>query len=163
MKNKFKHRIKHRLYDDEMNRMYYFVKGYEYNHISGEQYWLVWHDTPYESPDKWPVVRLPREKLSVMSFINLFDSTKWNELSDHEQSFWGLMGYSKDNWPGKEIYMKDIITEVNSIGKKTVKRVYYLGPHYCLIDGSGCISEIPNGKSKLYVIGNSKENLDLIE
>lgn len=46
---------------------------------------------------------------TVGQYTGLKDATKWEQLSEHEQSEWLSKGNTKENWAGKEIYEGDIV------------------------------------------------------
>ena len=105
---------------------------------------------------------------TVGQFTGLYDSTKWESLSELEQQEW-LESHTKDEWRGRKIFEGDIVrTKYGRLGK-----VIWFKPQICfdLIP----INTLENIKRKapdqydlwrsynLEVVGNEFDNPELME
>ncbi|MEC0282300.1 YopX family protein [Terribacillus saccharophilus] len=52
---------------------------------------------------------IPVIKETIGDYTGLKDSTKWDDLSEKEQSTWLKAGNTPEKWCGKEIYEDDLI------------------------------------------------------
>jgi len=97
------------------------------------------------------------DRYIIMQFIELYDDTKWEELSEKEKEFWVRQGYKKNNWKGKEIYEGDIV--------KYYKKIYKVVFHYgcfCLESKYG-YEPLIDIRGEIEIIGNRFENPELLE
>ena len=53
------------------------------------------------------------QPLSVEQYLGLKDNTKWEQLTEIEQSKWLDSKKTKEQWNGKDIYEGDIVKEMN--------------------------------------------------
>lgn len=53
---------------------------------------------------KFPIYQIP-----IMQFTGLYDSTKWEELTEAERESWVMSGNMPSDWKGKEIFECDIV------------------------------------------------------
>jgi len=67
--------------------------------------WLCAHPTHAMGALYQPV---KRENWIAMQFTGLHDSTKWEDLTEHEREQWTRQGNMPSRWKGKEIYEGDI-------------------------------------------------------
>lgn len=68
----------------------------------------------------------PPEKVhqkSIGEFTGLYDATKWEELTEPEQSVWRDLGNTPEEWKGWRIFEGDII-QINDIGKRDHRELF---------------------------------------
>jgi len=159
--------IKFRAWDRKYKKMIYFNDHkigilYQWNRFMVSSGW--------DNEDNPTFEKNTSDRYIIMQFTGLYDSTKWEELSEKEKEFWVRQGYKKNNWKGKEIYEGDIVRVVNT--RKKLKAVCEWGemgqitgwlfrPLKPLISG---VREYFNPEMCVFeVIGNRWENPELLE
>ena len=105
---------------------------------------------------------LDNEEYIPMQFTGLYDSTKWEELTESEREAWVMDGNMPSEWKGKEIYESDILEfsiencmQANFYLVNDLRELYYelhQDDSYYRFD-----------TDSLKIVGNKFENPDLLE
>jgi len=95
------------------------------------------------------------------TFTGLYDSTKWEELSEKEKEFWVRQRYKKNNWKGKEIYEGDILKHNKTI--IVVEPIVPINRFYASYDTPYEDDWMSMSDVDWEVIGNRFENPELLE
>jgi len=146
--------IKFRAWDRKYKKMIYFNDHkigilYQWNRFMVSSGW--------DDEDNPTFEKNTSDRYIIMQFIELYDDTKWEELSEKEKEFWVRQGYKKNNWKGKEIYEGDIV--------KYYKKIYKVVFHYgcfCLESKYG-YEPLIDIRGEIEIIGNRFENPELLE
>lgn len=106
----------------------------------------------------------------IMQSTGLYDSTKFEDLSEEEQKEWLESGKTADEWQGREIFEGDIVEHLdfnsNEISKSEVRILK--GCFYLVISVDGFMYDVPMMDLKddeciLQIKGNVHENHELLE
>lgn len=108
----------------------------------------------------------------LMQFTGLYDSTKWEELTEYERKKWVLAGNMPSEWNGKPIYEHDIVSGVSykePFAQKTKIKVIGI-VKYSLQDAGFYVNwKLPSGYrtyphiKQCKVIGDIYQNPELLE
>ena len=99
---------------------------------------------------------------SVGQFTGLYDSTKWEELTEKEQKAWLATGKTKEEWKGKEIYEGDIVNFQGTERDKATAKVEFYEGRYIFRLTETIYKDIMGWKNTT-VIGNIHDNPELLE
>ena len=133
-------------------------------------------------PQEFGSYSLPRHKTkvdpkTVGQFTGLYDSTKWEELTESEREAWVVDGNMPSEWKGKPIYEGDIVqSQDGAIGEiiwdnnyATWRNVYRKGPSVLCLNllfplwQSFYAKNSTEHKPTIEVVGNIYENPALLE
>ena len=97
---------------------------------------IAFDDEVFEDPEHETEVHYYPDRFEFMQFTGLWDSTKWEELTNTEQQAWLNTTYQKDgkeynhtqeDWHGREIYEGDYLRCKQYIGGNFVEYCYESG------------------------------------
>lgn len=153
-----------RLLKKRDNKMFHFPIGYRGGPGFGPVIWTVLIHDPMTHSSQWKQMELLNDEVERQIFIGRFDDTTWGGLSQPEMEFWNAKGFNFDTWKGKPIYLGDIVRYICE-GKADVVEVVRLMHLVCFKDKGGCVKDMPmdDKRCKMYVLGNSTQNSELLE
>lgn len=104
----------------------------------------------------------------IEQFANMYDCTKWEELTEIEQKEW-LVENKEEDWHGKMIFEGDILTLIN-LDYETINVICEFGTarrgiSENVVDINGFYFKTPNGRKTFPIVNNylGKHDLEILK